>query len=174
MACMALVVGDVRSKMKVFADDTSTYRAICDNHDRVHKDFPGIAPLMTNNQVSAHFGEVMCAEFGACHLGMTTFEAGTVQCKITIAAQQGGILPSGLVIRSNETLTSKRRADINGSSDDGATYELEAKAVSIQRNLAHRTVQLAIVNLKPDVPRLVITLFDWLSSNSVCCRARPL
>jgi hypothetical protein len=50
---------------------------------------------------------------------------------------------------------------VSGTSDDGTRHAFEAKAVSLAHNHAKKTVKFLISNLKPDVPRLVLTIFNW-------------
>lgn len=159
--CIATVIPAVLAKTEAFLDGTPTYREVVARHERVCDAFPGISPLMVNKQVSGHFGEVMAVEVGARHFGINVLDAGVVQANIAIAAQRAGILPPELTIRKDEALTAKRRADVCGLSEDGTKHELESKAVSLIWNAAHSTVQFVLINLKPDIPRLVVTIFDW-------------
>lgn len=165
MATFALVIRHVSFKTGLFMQDTTTYRDTCDRHARVCTNFPAIVPLMVNKQVSGHFGEIMAMCMGARLFKLTSFEVGDVQGTIATAAQQIGVLEQGLTMVRNDTMTAKRRADIFGSSSDGLTYAIEAKFATLQFNVARRSVQFLLVNLKPDVPRLVLTIFDSLSSS---------
>jgi hypothetical protein len=87
---IALVVRDVRFKTGLFMENTSTYRDTCDRHARVCKDVPAIAPLMVNNQVSGHFGELMAAAVGVRLFGLARLTAGAVQGAIASAARGVG------------------------------------------------------------------------------------
>ena len=165
MATVAMVIRHVSFKTSLFLQDTTTYRDTCDRHARVCAHFPAIVPLMVNKQVSGHFGEVMAVWMGVHLFKLTSLEVGDVQGKIVMTAQAIGVLSPDLTMVHTDTLTAKRRADIYGSADDGTLCAVEAKFAALQLNKARCSVQFLLVNLKPDVPRLVITIFDSLSSS---------
>lgn len=159
----AHIVQDIHDKLKLFKDEPSVYSETIRLHHRVSQNYPTLARMMTNNQVLRDFGEVMATNVAVNLFKLAVLDAGIAQNKITVAAQKFGIISSHLKVNVDEEIGSKRREDVSGMAEDGTKIKFEAKAVSLMANRDHNTVQFHITNLKTDVPRLVITLFDWRS-----------
>lgn len=160
----AFIVRNVKEKLRRVNAESEFYKAVNDKYNSVKNNHPKLVPAMTNLHVTCHFGEVVATAFASEFYDLKTVEAGVMQGKLISYAQEIGLIRNDLTIVENVKLTHRRRVDISLYDEDNSLIEFESKATSIIQNYSHESIQLHICNLKPDVQRLIITLFDWTSA----------
>lgn len=159
----AVVVKDIRNKVKLINDESVFYKTVIDKYNRIKNNHPSLVPIMTHMCVTGHFGELLAVDFATKLFKLKTVEAGVVQSNIIRSAQEIGIIKKELIVKENPTFNYRRRVDITMYEEDGTVHKFESKATSIISNNSHATLQFQLYNLKSDVPRLMLTLLNWLT-----------
>ena len=163
-ALEAVVIKDIKHKIRLVNDESEFYKIVIDKYNRVKKNHPSLVPVMTHMGVTGHFGEMLAVEFAIeLYNKLKTVEAGVVQSNIIRSAQEIGFISKNLIVKENPKLNYRRRVDITMYEEDDTVHQFESKATSIISNNSHATLQFQLYNLKPDVPRLMLTLINWLA-----------
>lgn len=159
----AVVVKDIKNKIKIINDESEFYKTVIDKYNRIKNNYPSLVPIMTHMGVTGHFGELIATEFATKLYKVNTIEAGVVQSTIVRKAQELEIITKDLIVKENPKFNYRRRVDITMYEDNDTIHQFESKATSIVANYKNGTETVHVFNLKEDVPRLFLTLFDWNS-----------
>lgn len=158
---VAVVIKDVKNKIRLINDESVFYKTVIDKYNRIKNNHLSLVPVMTHMAVTGHFGELLATEFATKLYKLKTVEAGVVQSNIIRSAQEIGIIPKELIVKENPKFNYRRRVDITMFEEDDTVHKFESKATSIVANYKNKTETIHVFNLKEDVPRLLLTVFDW-------------
>ena len=159
----AVVITDIKNKIRLINDESVFYKTVIDKYNRIKNNHPSLVPVMTHMAVTGHFGELLAVDFATKLYKLKTLESGVVQSNIIRSAQEIGIITKDLIIKENPKFNYRRRVDITMYEEDDTVHKFESKATSIVANKRNGSQTVHVFNLKEDVPRLLLTLFDWNS-----------
>ena len=158
----AVIIKDVKNKIRLINEESEFYKTVIDKYNRIKQNHPSLVPVMTHMGVTGHFGELLALEFAIeLYNKLKIVEAGVVQSNIIRSAQEFGIITKDLIVKENPKLNYRRRVDITMYEEDDTIHKFESKATSIVANKKNGTQTVHVFSLKKDVPRLLLTLFDW-------------
>jgi len=160
-AAAAVVIKDVKNKIRLINDESVFYKTVIDKYTRIKHKHPSLVPVMTHMAVTGHFGELLAVDFATKLYKIKIVEGGVVQSNIIRSAQEIGIITKELIVKENPKFNYRRRVDITMYEEDDTIHKFESKATSIVANKRNGSQTVHVFNLKEDVPRLLLTLFDW-------------
>ena len=164
MEAIAVIIKDIKNKIRLINDESEFYKTVIEKYNRIKQNHPSLVPVMTHMGVTGHFGELLAVEFAIeLYNKLKTVEAGVIQSNIIRSAQEIGIITKDIYVKENTKFNYRRRVDITMYEEDDTVHQFESKATSIVSNNLHGTIQFQLYNLKKDVPRLILTLINWLN-----------